>query len=65
MTTTQTKEAGVCPNCTSDNLKYNKTDLDFDEAIRYFYTCTNCKFEGCEVFNLVFDAHYDEGGNKL
>lgn len=53
-------EEGICPKCGFDKLEY-----DGGEEWNKDYTCTNCGFEGTEVYELdrmdipKFQEHHD------
>ena len=46
-------EPGICPNCGSDDLSYEKP-ITYTDVIEYPYHCNNCGADGAERYNLDF-----------
>ena len=46
-------EPGICPNCGSDDLSYEKP-ITYTDVIEYPYHCNNCGADGTERYNLDF-----------
>lgn len=57
---------GNCPKCNSNDLNYDKTDVDrHDECFYYPFTCNNCSFEGREYYEVSFTGFEDNDGNEI
>lgn len=46
-------EPGICPDCGSDDLSYEKP-ISYTDSIEYPFHCNNCGKDGAERYNLDF-----------
>ena len=46
-------EPGICPDCGSDDLSYEKP-ISYTDSIEYPFHCNNCGADGTERYNLDF-----------
>jgi hypothetical protein len=55
---------GTCPNCGSENLKYQEVIID-SEFLYYPFQCMDCKVFGQEYYNVdyIYSLVY-VGGDK-
>lgn len=59
-------EQGVCPKCLSEELNYAKVRVDTSELkIEYPFKCTNCGFEGLEVYHAEFDCFLNKDRTEV
>jgi len=59
------QEQGVCPTCGADGkLKYGAMEQNIDEIV-HPYKCSECGFEGREVYTVEFMEHRDSEDNEL
>lgn len=57
-------ERGVCPLCNGTSLEYNDCIIDGDRLL-YLYQCDDCGFRGEEYFDIEFNSHLTEEGNRI
>lgn len=50
-------EAGICPKCGSNRLRYGEMQLE-DTSVVYPWECNTCGSKGKEYGTVIFDAHY-------
>lgn len=55
---------GHCPKCDSTNLEYGTSEY-YDNDVGCWFTCSDCGFEGEEIFHLVFACFDDANGNEV
>ena len=51
-----TDQQGICANCGSSEIEYERDFLDDEEYI-FTYTCRECKKEGRESYWLEFSTN--------
>ena len=57
-------DAGICPDCGSDDLTYDENPVTYTDSIEYYYQCNNCGKKGVELYNLDFVEMSSDGLNE-